>query len=70
MAIVIRGVDHPSLTDDEDVVVLILGAAETEALTKVMDALDRLFIGPMVAAHQGWPSLASLRDGLVGDGDE
>ena len=55
MAIVIRGVDHPSLTDDEDVVVLILGAAETEALTKVMDALDRLFIGPMVAAHQGWP---------------
>ena len=69
MAMVIRGVDHPSLTDDEDVVVLILGAAETEALTKVMDAWERLCIGPMVAAHQGWPALASLRDGLVGDGD-
>tara|TARA_R110000765_G_scaffold33374_1_gene76508 strand:- start:347 stop:511 length:165 start_codon:yes stop_codon:yes gene_type:complete len=52
--------------------VIILDENEAQVLTSVISALDRLYVGPLVAAMEGsgWPSLASLRAGLEADGDE
>ena len=65
MAIVIRGVDHPALTDDEDVVVVIMGTVEAKRLESALDALtDTPWL---MTTH--WPCLRSFKDALVGDGD-
>ena len=61
------------VTSDESMTVIILDERETEALTTVMGALGRLYIGPMragAAPAMVWPSLASLVAALEADGDE